>query len=142
MAANIIEALEEWITSQTSITDLFPDNVYQSDAPPGSGQQLPSLTFTQETGRIVNIIGDPTRAIQYPEVKVQVQAEFAEDSRSLAKRVARLILSGSQLTWADGREIGRYQTDGEGGELREGIGPDGGDVWEHTIPLIFVIMRD
>lgn len=141
MATNLIEALEEWIEGQPSITGLFPDNIYNEDAPPGSGQQLPSLTFSQSTGKIQNLIGG-SGPIQWPEVGVVVQAETSEAARSLAGRVRNIIMAGSPLTWAGGKEIGRYETDGEGGELKEGIGPEGGDVWEHTIPLIFGIVRD
>ena len=140
MATNLIEALEAWVGSQTSIGDLFPGGTYQDDSPPDSGTSLPALTFTQTSGRIVNVIG--SSSIQWPEINVEVQAIYAEDARSLADRVAKLILSGSSLTWMGGREVGRYQVDGEGGELLEGVGPNGSDVWVHRIPLVFVMVRD
>jgi hypothetical protein len=143
VASNLIEALEEWVESQTSITDLFPGGTYQDDAPPESGIALPALTFAQQTGRVVNIIGrSPTLAIQYPELNVEVQAVYAEDARRIAETVAKLILSGGELSWLGGREVGRHQVDGEGGELLEGVGPDGSDVWAHRIPLVFVVVRD
>jgi hypothetical protein len=142
MAANLIEAIEEWIGSQTSITGLFAGGTSLEDAPPEAGEALPSLAIVQRTSRIVNIVGSSSRAIQYLEVDAQIQAIYAEDARRLAGRVRDLILSGGTLTWSGGREVGRYQADGEGGELEEGIGPDGSDVWVHRIPLVFCTVRD
>ncbi len=142
MASNLIESLEAWIGEQPAITGLFPVDVYNEDAPPGGGIQLPSLTFSQKYGRLVNLIGGGTRAVQYPEVNIEVQAESAEEARRLAWRVRDVLLVGSPLSWEGGRELCRYETDGEGGGLETGIGPDGSDVWVHQLPLIFVVARD
>ncbi len=37
--------------------------------------------------------------------------------------------------------VGQYLTEGEGGELEEGLGPDGSDVWVHRIPIVFTTAR-
>jgi hypothetical protein len=140
MAANLIEALEAWIGEQPAITGLFPVEIYNDDAPPGGGVQLPALTFTQKSGKILGLIGGGI--IQWPEVNIEVQAAYAEDARRLAGRVRDILLQGSPLSWQGGSEAGRYETDGEGGELEQGIGPDGGDVWVHRIPLVFITARD
>ncbi len=141
MVANLIEALEAWISAQPEITDLLAGAAYIDDSPPGDGPQLPSLTFSQKTGRVQNLVGTPA-SIQWPEVSIEVQAEYAEEARRIAWRVRDLILDGPPLAWHGGREAGRSEGDGEGGELEEGVGPDGSDVWVHRVPINFCITRD
>lgn len=139
MAVNLIEAINEWINEQPSITELFEGGIYNDDSPPTEGPALPALTFTQGDTRLIKVIGQPP--IEFPEVNVVVQAVYAEDARRIAGRVKEILLAGSSLAWLGGKEISRQESDGEGGKLVEGIGPEGGDVWEHRIPLVFCTVR-
>jgi hypothetical protein len=139
LASNLLEALVEWIEVQPAIADRFPGGVYQQDSPPGAGSQLPSLTLSQESGKVLGLLNGAT--IQWPEVGIEVQAEYAGDARKLAEWARNMILSGPSLSWDGGSEAGRYEADGGGGELERGIGPNGGDVWAHRIPLVFITAR-
>lgn len=140
MTRNLIEALVEWCDGNEVITAAFPGGVHNTDAPTGTATALPYLTFTQGESRIVNVIGGG-RAVMFPVVQIEARAVYAEDARYLGETTRNTILAGGPLSWAGGREVGRVEIEGEGGELEEGLGPDGSDVWVHRIPIQFTTAR-
>ena len=141
MAANLIEALVQWCDSQPELLELFPGGIYNSVVPTGPSTPLPYLNFTQSDGKILNLIG-LQRAVVWPSIAIQSRSFAADQARANGGLVRDIILqSNDPLVWLGGVEAGRYQTDGEGGELEEGLGPDGSDVWVHRIPLVFVTGR-
>lgn len=141
MSANLIEALVDWADAQDDLTAEFAGGIYNSDAPTGSDTPLPYLTFTQSDSRQQNIIGC-RKWVQYMTVNLESRATFAADARTLGTLVRdRIVDDPSLLVWAGGQAVGRYLTEGEGGELEEGLGPDGSDVWVHRIPIVFTCAR-
>lgn len=136
MARNFIEALVEWADGDAIITTAFPGGVWNTAAPTGADTALPYLTFTQGESRILNVIGG-NRAVVFLVVQIEARAIYAEDARYLGEIVRNEILDGPMLTWSGGVEAGRVEIEGEGGELEDGLGPDGSDVWVHRIPIQF-----
>jgi len=141
MPANLIEALVAWADDQPWIVSAFPGGVHNTDAPTGASTPLPYLTFTQGDTRVLNVIGGGTRSVQWPTVMIEARAVYAADARNLGGQIRDLLLVSGPLAWLGGTESGRYETEGEGGELEEGLGPDGSDVWVHRIPIVFCCSR-
>ena len=136
MARNLIEALVEWADADPTVNALFPGGTWNTAAPTGADTALPYLTFTQGEGRIVNVIGG-NRAVQFPVVVIEARAVFAEDARYSGQAIRDALLAAPPLAWTGGVEAGRCEIEGEGGELEDGLGPDGSDVWVHRIPIQF-----
>lgn len=141
MSANLIEALCTWADSDSWFAENFPGGIWNTDAATGTTTPLPYLVFTQGESRNLNIIGSPLRSVVFYTVQLEARAALAEDARNLGEQVRQQILSGPPLSWAGGLECGRLEIDGEGGELEEGLGPDGSDVWVHRIPIQFTTAR-
>lgn len=142
MAANrnLIEALVDWANTTTAVASAFPGGVWNTAAPTGTATALPYATFTQGEGRIVNVIGG-NRAVQFPVVVIESRAVFAEDARYLGQALRDTLLTAPAFSWQGGSEAGRCEVEGEGGELEDGLGPDGSDVWVHRIPVQFTYGR-
>lgn len=141
MAADVVEALVQWCDAQPALLGLFPGGIYNSNAPTGPSTPLPYLTFTQSDSRILNVIG-LQKSVSWPTIAIESRAVAADQAREYGAQVRDLLLSApGTLVWTGGIEAGRYQADGEGGELEEGMGPDGSDVWVHRIPLVIVTGR-
>lgn len=136
MNRNLIEALVDWANNNAVLSATFPGGIWNTDAPTGTATALPYLTFTQGESRILNVIGGG-RAVAFPVVQIESRAVFAEDARYLGEVARDAILGGPPLSWAGGVESGRCEVEGEGGELEDGLGPDGSDVWVHRIPIQF-----
>lgn len=140
MTANLIEALVAWIDAQDDIAAVFPGGTWDSDAPTGTATELPYLTFRQGEARPTNVIGG--KLIQYVTVNLEARAAQAADARRAGTLVRDRLIDGAEFfTWEGGQAVGRYMADGEGGELEEGFGPDGSDVWVHRIPVVFICSR-
>jgi len=140
MTANLIETLVEWIDDQDDLVSIFPGGIWDSDAPTGTSTPLPYLTFRQTDSRMINIIGG--KFVQFMTVNLESRAVYAATARTLGTQVRdRIIDDATRFVWAGGQAVGKYLTDGEGGELEEGRGPDGSDVWVHRIPIIFTTAR-
>lgn len=141
MATDVIEALVQWCDEQAELQELFPGGIYNTMAPTGPSTPLPYLTFIQADGKILNVIGG-TKAVSWPTVAIEARAIAADQARELGAQVRDILLEApGSLQWIGGMEAGRYETDGEGGELEEGLGPDGSDVWVHRIPMVFMTGR-
>lgn len=140
MNRNLIEALVDWCDGNEVLTTAFPGGIYNTSAPTGSDTPLPYLTFAQGESRIVNVIGG-NRAVAFPVVQIEARAIYAEDARYLGEQARTTLLGAGPLSWAGGQEVGRIEIEGEGGELEEGLGPDGSDVWVHRIPIQFTTAR-
>ena len=142
MPSNLIESLVAWSDEQPYITATFSGGVYNTEAPTGTATALPYLTFTQADSRVLNVIGGGPPVAQWLTVLVESRAVYAHLAREYAERVRDFLLrQPPSLAWSGGYETARYQGDGEGGELEEGLGPDGSDVWVHRIPLVFCVTR-
>ncbi len=140
MVSNLIEALVAWADAQDDITATFVGGIHNTDAPTGTTTPLPYLTFTQADSRQLNIIGGGF--VQYMTVNLESRAVYAADAREFGTLLRdRLIDDDAKLIWAGGQAVGRCLTEGEGGELEEGMGPDGSDVWVHRIPIVFTTAR-
>ncbi len=140
MVNNLIEALVAWADVQDDLTATFVGGIYNSDAPTGTTTPLPYLTFRQADSRQLNIIGG--QFVQWMTVNLEARAVFASDARIFGTLVRdRIVDDDAKLIWAGGQAVGRYLTEGEGGELEEGMGPDGSDVWVHRIPIVFTTAR-
>ncbi len=141
MPSDLIEALVQWCDASPDLLDLFPGGVYNSIVPTGPSTPLPYLVFTQSDSRILNIIG-AGKSVTWPVVSLESRAVQADQARELGAQVRDLLLvNRGTLVWIGGSEADRYETDGEGGEMEEGLGPDGSDVWVHRIPMVFVTAR-
>jgi hypothetical protein len=143
MPQNLIEALVAWSEGQDALIAAFPGGIHNDDAPTGTTTPLPYLTFTQGDSRQVNVIaGVGGKWVQWMTVNIESRAVYSADARTLGTLVRDALVDDPALmTWAGGRECGRYLTDGEGGELEDGMGPDGSDVWVHRIPITFTTAR-
>lgn len=145
MANNLIEALEEWADAQPDLAAQFPGGIYNSAAPTGPTTLLPYLTFAQADSRqqnVIGAIGGVNRWVQYMTVNLEARSYLAADARIGGTLVRdRIVDDTTALIWPGGSCVGRYLTEGEGGELEEGLGPDGSDVWVHRIPIVFTCAR-
>lgn len=141
MATNLIEALAEWIDATPWFAANF-SGVHNSQVPNSTGAVLPYLTFVQTDSRASSFItGAVRKALVYPVLAFEVRAATGAMARSLGEQARDQILAGTPLSWTGGLECGRFPTDGEGGELEEGLGIDGTDVWVHRVPITFITAR-
>ncbi len=141
MNRNLIEAMVDWANTDPALTAAFPGGIWNTDAPTGTATALPYLTFTQGESRILTTIGI-VRSVIFLVVQIEARAVYAEDARYLGEQARNAILAAPALSWSGGQECpGRIEIDGEGGELEEGLGPDGSDVWVHRIPIQFFTAR-
>ena len=133
--ANLIEALVAWADDQPSISDVFDGGIYQDTVPIGA--ELPYLTFIQADSRPLNIIGRTDR-VEFVDVSIEARADNAVDARRYGQAVKTLLLNSGPLQFANGSEAGRHAGTGEAGELEDGTGPGGVDVWVHRVPVTFI----
>ena len=138
MPSNLIEALSAWAAEQPYLTGLFTGGIYQSEMPPTEESAPPYLTFVQGDSRALNVIGTAQPVAEWLTVVLEVRHSTAAAARQHAQKARRYLLDAPlSLSWDDGRESARYRIDGEGGELEEGLGPGGTDVWVHRLPIVF-----
>ena len=138
---NLIESLVDWADNQLDLVAAFPGGIWDSDAPTGATTPLPYLTFRQSDSRQQNILV-PGTWVQYMTVNLEARDTYAANARTAGTLVRnRIVDDQTPLQWAGGQCVGRYLTEGEGGELEEGLGPDGSDVWVHRIPIVFTCAR-
>jgi hypothetical protein len=134
--ATLIEALVEWADAQPSMLNWFPGGFYQGIAPTGTDTVLPYMTFVQTDNRPTNIMGRSSR-VEHVEVTLEARADNAKDAGRIGQQARDLLLNAAPLSYSTGAESGRY-LGGETGEIEDGMGPDGSDVWVHRIPMTFI----
>jgi hypothetical protein len=135
-----LEALAAYLESQASVLDLFPGGIYNTTAAPGA--EIPYLTLKLADSQATGIVGRPIW-IDKLTINFEVRETTGDAATLLVDQLRTAIMSPpiSLLSWATGRECGRFLMPSAAGELEDGLGVDGSDVWVERLPIGFTITR-
>lgn len=138
MNATLLEALVAQIEANETIIGLFPGGVYNTTAAPGA--DTPSLNLKQTASQPTGIIGKKWW-IDKVTVNFEVRDTTGDSAEILADQLRTALVQCIPVGWANGHENGRFLMEGAAGELEEGLGVDGSDVWVQRLPIGFNITR-
>ena len=138
MNATLIEALVAQIEANEAISSLFPGGVWNTVA--AAGDELPYVTLVKAGSEPTGIIG---RKLWLDKITInfQVFAVGGDVAELLVDQLQTLLMQSAPVGWTTGQECGRWLAPGETGQLDEGLGPNGEDVWIQTLPIGFTITR-
>jgi hypothetical protein len=140
MNKTFLEALAAYLEANENILDLFSGGIYNTTAAPGAETPylLLKLADTDPTG----IIGG-----RWWVDKVTVNFEVRQTTGDAANvlidqlRTALMAQPMTLVAWSNGQECGRWLQPSAAGELEDGLGVDGSDVWVERLPIGFTITR-
>lgn len=139
--ATFLEALVAWLEGSETVSALFTGGIYNTQADPYA--ELPYLVLRQTDSNPLGTIGRP-RWVDKITIAFEARATLGDAAELLVEqlRIALFAAPISLLGWSNGQECGRYLIAGAGGELEEGLGPNGEDVWVQRLPIGFTITRN
>ena len=138
MNATLLEALVAALEANETIVGLFGAQIYNTTAAPGG--ILPSLNLKQTDSQPTGIIGRKWW-IDKVTVAFEVRDTTGDSAEILADQLRTALMLASPVGWTNGQENGRFLMQGASGELEDGLGVDGSDVWVERLPIGFNITR-
>lgn len=135
----MLEALVAAIEANGAIVDLFPGGVYNTTAAPGA--ELPYLVLRQNDSNPFGIVGR-RQWIDKVTVNFEVRDVTGDSAEILADQLSTALMQSATVTWTNGLECGHWLASGATGELEEGLGVDGSDVWVQRLPIGYTITRN
>lgn len=148
VAGGLLEALADFLDEAAAIQEAVAGTVWQAEAPPP--EALPYVVFSvEETANLLTF--KPGCAIETTVIRFYCRGGDAAAASALAATVKAALLGGpnglgvfvppARLTFADGREIGRYSLGPGGVQLDPDRAPGGVDSWVAHFPVTFKVAR-
>jgi hypothetical protein len=142
MNNSLLEALASYLAADPIISAIFA-GIYTSSAAPGTA--LPYLTLLKASSVPVGILGVYQGKRAWTDkvtVNFEVRNTGADTADVLTEQLRTALMRRQQpLGWAAGQECGRWLAGDETGELEDGLGVNGTDVWVARLPVGFTITR-
>jgi len=140
MNNDLLEALVAYLEANQTIVGLFTGGIYNTTAAPGAVTPFLTLQATDSTPQ--GVIGF-ARWLDKVIVNFEVRHNTGDQAVQLVSQLRRALTTPGQtpVGWAGGQECGRWLAPGASGELEDGLGVDGSDVWVQRLPIGFTITR-